>query len=70
MENVLLCFSSNVYLLVWLMPKPEKERIPAGTGFIAATLIYRLSLELGGVCWIDLFIYFFIFMIEKKKIAM
>lgn len=52
------------------MPKPEKERIPAGTGFIAATLIYRLSLELGGVCWIDLFIYFFIFMIEKKKIAM
>lgn len=65
-ENVLVCFSSNIYLLLLLMPKPENEKIPAGIGFITVTLLCRLSLRLGGVCWIDLFIYFFIFMIFKK----
>lgn len=68
-ENVLLCFSSNIYLLLLLMPKPEKERIPAGIGFITVTLICRLSLKLGGVCWIDLFIYFFYFHDFKKVLC-
>lgn len=48
------------------MPKPEKERIPAGMAFITITLICRLRLKLGGVCWIDLFIYSFYFHYFKK----
>lgn len=65
-ENVLLCFSSNIYLHLRLMPKPEKERISAGIGFMTVTLIYKLSLSWeGSAGFIYLFTYF-IFMILKK----
>lgn len=48
------------------MPKPEKERISAGIGFMTITLIYKLSLSWeGSAGFIYLFTYF-IFMILKK----
>lgn len=65
-ENVRLCFSSSIYLHLWLMPKPEKERIPAGIDFITVTLIYKLSLGWEGSAGFIYLFTFFIFMIFKK----